>query len=86
MAQRILLVIALVALVSSVAAASDINWMSKDELRSSLDDPGLTVIDVRTGSDWERSDSKIKGALREDPGQVELWAGRYPRDSRLVLY
>ncbi|MEJ2323408.1 MAG: hypothetical protein P8Y77_01220 [Nitrospirota bacterium] len=86
MIRKILFSIAVVALVCSVAAAADINCMSKDELRSALDDPGLTVIDVRQGGDWDGSDTKIKGAVRQDPGEVEKWAGGYAKDARLVLY
>jgi rhodanese-related sulfurtransferase len=86
MVRKILLSIALVALVPLLAGAGDINWISKDSLRSALDDPGLTVIDVRQGGDWEQSDTKIKGAVRQDPGELEEWAAGYARDARLVLY
>jgi hypothetical protein len=43
--------------------------MTKEELKSLLGNPGIIVVDVRIADDWKRSDSKIKGAIREDPEQ-----------------
>jgi hypothetical protein len=75
----------LVVLMSSIALA-DAPRMSIEELRSRLGDNDIVVIDVRTGRDWERSDSKIRGAVREDPRDVTSWARKYPREKTLVLY
>ncbi len=63
---------------------SKVQRISKEELKTVLDDPGVKIIDVRR--DWERSDLKIKGAVREDPDDVKAWAGKYPKDKKLVLY
>ncbi len=63
---------------------SKVQRISKEELKTILDDPGVKIIDVRR--DWERSDLKIKGAVREDPDDVKAWAGKYPKDKKLVLY
>ncbi len=41
--------------------------ISKEELRSMLDDPGLAIIDVRPGDQWQLSSSKLPGANHEDP-------------------
>ncbi len=71
---------------ASLAVSGDINWISKDELKALLNDPDTTVIDVRRGRDWDASDVKIEGAVREDPSEVSEWAGNYPRDRRLVFY
>jgi rhodanese-related sulfurtransferase len=44
------------------------------------------LIDVRAGKDWTESDTKIKGAVREDPKEFSSWADKYPKDKTLVLY
>ena len=60
--------------------------MTVDELNAQLYNPGLVLLDVRSPADWDRSDMKIAGALREEPGRFKEWAGKYPRDKTLVLY
>jgi len=57
-----------------------------DELKNMLDNPDLTIIDVRYQKDWEESDMKIKGAVREDYMRVETWADKYPKDKPIFLY
>jgi hypothetical protein len=65
----------------------DVPRISKDLLKSRLGDPNTTIIDVRQDGDWQQSDGKIKGAVREDPRQaVESWAGKYPKNGKIVLY
>lgn len=86
MACRFWIAAALVLLIASVAASQEINWISKEELRAALGSADLTIIDVRVGMDWDASDVMIKGAVREDPEDVEQWAGKYPKDARLVFY
>jgi rhodanese-related sulfurtransferase len=60
--------------------------ITKDELKVMLGNPDLVIIDVRTQRDWTESDSKIEGALREDPEAVESWAKKYPQGKTIVLY
>lgn len=72
-------------LVFAVASA-DAPRMSKEELKSRLDDKDIIVIDVRTGYDWENSDSKIRGAVREDPQDIASWAKKYTKAKTIVLY
>ena len=60
--------------------------MPKDELKARLGNPDLLIIDVRYGNDWTDSDSKIKGAIREDPKNFDSWANKYPKDKTLVFY
>ncbi len=60
--------------------------MSKEELKSRLGAPDLIVLDVRTETDWSESGQMIAGAIREDPGAFDRWAGKYPKDKTLVLY
>jgi rhodanese-related sulfurtransferase len=60
--------------------------IDKDELKQMLGSEDLIVIDVRAGRDWSSSEFKIQGALREDPDDVEAWAGKYAKDKNIVLY
>ena len=60
--------------------------MSIADLNTQLNDPGITIIDVRDNRDWQKSTLKIRGAVREDPMRVASWAGKYTKDARLVLY
>lgn len=71
---------------TTLAKSTDIPRMTKDELKAKLGDPNFIVVDARLGADWTGSDLKIKGAVREDPGAVESWANKYPKDKTLVFY
>jgi hypothetical protein len=66
--------------------SEDIPRMTKEELKAMLDKPDLVIIDVRTSTDWARSDMKIKGAIRENHEDVNSWAGKYAKDKPIVLY
>jgi hypothetical protein len=68
------------------AMSADVPRMTKDELKALLGNPDLIILDVRHGSDWTSSDLKIKGALREEPNDIESWANKYSKDKILVLY
>jgi rhodanese-related sulfurtransferase len=65
-------------------ALSNIRMISTEELKEVLDNPAVRIIDVRR--DWERSDLKIKGAVRENADDVKTWAKKYQKDQKLVLY
>ncbi len=61
--------------------------MTKEELRPLLGDPNVVIIDVRLDGEWKKSESKIKGAVREDPEKpIKGWADKYPIDKTLVFY
>jgi rhodanese-related sulfurtransferase len=68
------------------AMATDVKRMTKEELKTMLGSPNLVVVDVRLGSDWAASNAKIKGALREDPEQVDKWMAKYPKNKTLLFY
>lgn len=70
----------------SPAVSADAPRMTKDELKALVGSPDLIILDVRAGSDWTSSDIKIKGALREDPREIDSWAPKYPKDKIIVLY
>jgi hypothetical protein len=68
------------------AMSVDVPRMTKDELKALLGSPDLLIVDVRLDRDWKGSDLKIKGAIREEPRDVESWANKYSKDKTLVLY
>jgi hypothetical protein len=72
----------------SVVTASDddVPRMTKEALRSQLHNPDLILLDVRRFVDWDRSNYKIKGAIRQDGNEYKRWADLYPKDKTLVLY
>lgn len=71
---------------AGAARADSVPRMDVAELRVLLGNPELTVIDVRTEPDWQASATKIKGAVRQDPVNVDGWAPGYPKSRRIVLY
>ena len=61
--------------------------ITKDQLFAMLGNPGVVILDVREGDSWEKSELKIQGAVREDPGKdVQGRLERYPKDKTLVFY
>ncbi|ETW93480.1 MAG: hypothetical protein ETSY1_39035 [Candidatus Entotheonella factor] len=70
----------------TAGAANKVQLMDQDTLKSKLDDPKVVVVDVRTGSDWRSSESKIKGAVRVEKGDVAGLAEKYKKDQTLVFY
>jgi rhodanese-related sulfurtransferase len=75
-----------VGILATFARSADVPRMTKDELKEMLDHPDLVILDVRSQSDWKDGDSKVKGAIRGDPGSVKSWAGKYSKDKTFVLY
>jgi len=73
--------------ISALAAlAQEAPRITKEELKEMLGNPDVIIIDLRLGRDWENSELRIEGALREDPGNLNSWISKYPREKTLVLY
>jgi predicted sulfurtransferase len=68
------------------AMSQEVPRISKEDLKEMLGKPDVVIVDVRTGSDWNASTSKIKGAVREEADKVDSWIEKYPRDKTLVFY
>ena len=84
---RVVLMTALAALGAGVATAGDdAPRIGKDDVKARLGAADTSIIDVRAAGDWKESKLKIKGAVREDPGEAGSWASRYPKDRTLILY
>lgn len=73
-------------LTASFAEANGVALISADQLKKDLSKPDVIVIDVRVEPEWNASQEKIKGAVRESPGEVADWMGKYPKDKTIVLY
>jgi len=70
----------------SEKSSQTIQQMSKEELKSRLQDPSLVILDVRRPQDWKKSGKKIKGAVQENPYKFENWYARYPKAKTLLFY
>ncbi len=71
---------------TKIHSAKDVPRITKNELKAKLGAPDLVLLDVRTDSDWEKSDEKITGASRMDPETVDTWVDKLPKDKEIVLY
>ena len=68
------------------AMSQEVPRISKEDLKELLGKPDVVIVDVRTGSDWNDSSVKVKGAVREEPDKVDSWIEKYPKDKTLVFY
>ena len=68
------------------ARADDAHTMTKERLLPLLGKSDIIVIDVRSNHDWDNSQQKIPGSVREEPTQFGSWMKKYPKDKTLVLY
>ena len=68
------------------AASVEVPRISVEHAKQMLANPDAVIIDVRTVKTWWRSPTKIKNALREEPGSLEDWAEKYPKDKTLIFY
>ena len=90
MKRRLLIRLILIFLAGGVlippALSAGVPEMTKDELNSLQGNPDLMILDVRRNSHWTSSDLKIKGAVRENPNEIQSWADKYSKDKTIVLY
>ncbi len=70
----------------SGAVGQKVPRLDKETLKSWLSDPQVIILDVRQPKDWDDSDKKIKGAVRQEPNEVKTWAATLPKDKKIVLY
>ncbi len=70
----------------AIAASIEVPRISIEQTKQMLDNPEVVIIDVRTAKSWWRSRTKILSAVREEPGSVKQWAGKYPKDKTLIFY
>jgi rhodanese-related sulfurtransferase len=82
----LLVMVGLLAPSGTALAATQVPYISVDTLKTLLGFKDVMIIDVRAPQDWDKSDSKIKGAVRQDPKQVKAWASKLDKDAEIVLY
>jgi hypothetical protein len=82
----VLLAVVFMGLFAKGVSADEVPRMTKEELQALMDNGQVVILDVRSGWDWFRTGSKIKGAIRENPKDVESWAGKYDKNKTYVLY
>jgi len=70
----------------TVVTPDSVPRMCIEELKQQMDNPNLTIIDVRKSNDWADATTKIKGSIREDPPTVTTWMTKYPENKTLVFY
>jgi rhodanese-related sulfurtransferase len=72
---------------SKAGAPQEIERITVDELKAKLAkrEP-VTIIDSRSASSYEAGDTKIKGAIRIAPDEVEARLKEIPRDKEVVVY
>ena len=80
----LILVLSGCALFSSGVAETD--RISANQLQEMLGRSDVIVVDVRSKGDWNKSDSKIRGAVREDLGAISSWIVKYPKEKTVVFY
>ena len=68
------------------AASVEVPRISIERTKQMLANPDVVIIDVRTAKTWWRSPTKIENAVREEPGSLERWAEKYPKDKTLIFY
>jgi len=71
---------------TSEKSSKTIQQMSKEDLKSRLEDPSLVILDVRRPQDWKKSGKKIKGAVQENPYKFDNWYARYSKAKTILLY
>ncbi len=65
----------------------NVPMVSPEQLQSMMANPEVIVIDVREPVSWSKSQTKIRGAVREDPTkEIPEWAKKYPKEKTLVFY
>ncbi len=67
-------------------AIAEVPRITKEETKAMLGSPDLVIIDVRTSTDWNSSDSKIKTAVRRVPKEFDKWIDDFPKDKTLIFY
>jgi rhodanese-related sulfurtransferase len=73
----------------AAGGADDLNAVpiiSVHQVRQMLGQPEVVIIDVRKNLSWWQSTTKISTAVREDPSEVDEWAGKYSKDQTLIFY
>lgn len=70
----------------AAAATADAPRITKEDAKALLGAPKVLFVDGRTESVWYKSDRKIKGAVRIDKWDIQMWASSFPSDTTFIVY
>lgn len=82
----ILLLVGGCAAIDGNPANDQVQRITKEDLKARLGSPDFIVLDVRQPGDWSAGNTKIAGAIRENPRDFSKWQDKYPKDKTLILY
>ena len=68
------------------AGSAETERISVEQLQGMLGRTDVIVVDVRSNSDWNKSELKIKGAVREELSAISSRIDTYPKGKTLVFY
>ena len=87
------LTVAIYVLLLAMGCATTLNSGGKGDyritaaqLKKMLGSPNLLIVDVRDPVSWASSDTKILGAVREDPRDLSSWARKFAKNKTIVFY
>jgi len=60
--------------------------ITKEEVKAMIGKPDAIIIDVRISGPLPPGEPLIKGAVVQDPRQVQSWMGKYPKGKIIVTY
>jgi hypothetical protein len=60
--------------------------ITKEQLRDLLGKSDLVIIDARPVEQWKYSDQMIPGTTHEDPLSIQVWASKYDKNKKIVVY
>jgi rhodanese-related sulfurtransferase len=76
-----------VSCLQNISMEQKVPKLTIEELKSLQGQPDVVLLDVRIKDEWEKSESKIRGAIRENTEErIKDWAEKYPRNKTLVFY
>ncbi|HNR12639.1 MAG TPA: rhodanese-like domain-containing protein [Thermodesulfobacteriota bacterium] len=78
--------VAVILIFVAIACAQEVPRINNEEALQMMGRPDVVVIDVRMGPEWQKSDAKIRGAVRENPDDVDSWMHTYGKDKTLIFY
>lgn len=82
---RMLVVSFILTALASVSHA-EVNRLTKEDLKSMLEDVNPVIIDVRPKAQYDSSKDKLPGAVHENPFEAKDWGDKYSKDDLTVLY
>ena len=76
----------MLAFTCSCGSGEKVPLLDKETIKSRLSNPEVIILDVRALKDWNLSDKKFKGAMRQDPDEVTTWAANLPKNKKIFIY